>query len=667
MERQRRAVNWCPKDKTVLADEQVIAGRCERCGTFVERRELEQWALKITDYAEQLLENLDLLDWSERVKAAQRNWIGRSEGLEFTMAVAGHDGVRLSAFTTRPDTIFGVTFAALAPEHPLVDVITDTAHREAVAAYRTSAASVAATSAAYARDEREQSERPVTGTFTGAYAMHPLTGERLPIWIADYVLMDYGTGAIMGVPAHDQRDLDFARIMGLSVRRVVRTGRAEDAEDAGSQTNAEAAPGTLIDSGEFSGMPSARAASAIVEQFEARGLGRRSVRYHLRDWIISRQRYWGPPIPIIWCPTHGAVAVPEDQLPVLLPEIEDYAPTDVGSSPLARVPEFVATTCPVCGGPSRRETDVSDNFLDSAWYFLRYPSSADDRQPWDPELTRRWLPVAMYIGGAEHSVLHLMYARFITMALHGLGHLPFAEPFTHFRAHGIITKDGAKIAKSKDNIINPDTYITDYGADAFRVYLMFMGPFDSGGDFTDDGMGGVVRFLERVEQVASRADIAKGRAPADARRALHETIGRVTGDIESLKYHTAIAALMGYLNGLEVRPRVTREEVETLLRLVAPFAPFLAEELWARLGHADSIHLGGWPTVDAAALRRASVELVVQVNGRVRGHVTVPAEASEDEVRRIAASADSVRRAVGDHEVRRVVYVASRLINLVTQ
>lgn len=659
MERQRRMVNWCPHDQTVLADEQVIAGHCERCGTLVERRELEQWALKITRYADRLLKNLETLDWSERVKAAQRNWIGRSEGLKFTMRVVGQPDVTLSVFTTRPDTIYGVTFVALAPRHPLVERITSPAQRAAVVAWQTAMATAPAS---------EEATRPPTGAFTGAYAVHPLTGEEVPIWVADYVLLEYGTGVVMGVPAHDGRDLAFARAMGLPVRYVIAPeGDSSPRAEHGDAEEAETAPGVLVDSGAFTGMRSEEAAAAISAEFEARGQGQRATTYHLRDWIISRQRYWGPPIPIIWCPEHGAVPVPEEQLPVLLPEVADYAPGGVGSSPLARIPEFVNTVCPVCGQPARRETDVSDNFLDSAWYFLRYPSSADETRAWDPEITRKWLPVDMYIGGAEHSVLHLLYARFITMALRDLGYLGFEEPFTRFRAHGIITKDGEKIAKSRGNIINPDVYVDTYGADAFRVYLMFMGPYEGGGDFTDAGMGGVVRFLERVWQLVSSRDIALLSPHAEARRALHVAIQRVTDDIATLKYHTAIAALMGYLNDLEARATIAREEVDTLLRLLAPFAPYITEELWKRCGHKRSIHVSAWPVVDPLALRRASIPLVVQVDGKLRDHIEVPTEATREEVERLALAADGVRRAIGEHAPRRIVYVAGRLVNVVTK
>ena len=676
VERKSAAVNWCPKDKTVLADEQVIAGRCERCGTVVERRELEQWFLKITKYAERLLGNLEHLDWSEKVVALQRAWIGRSEGLEFALDVEGRPGTRVAVYTTRPDTIFGVTFVVLAPEHPLVEAVTDERQRAAVAAYQEQARRTRTM-------DRLTGEAPVSGVFTGAYAIHPITGERVPIWVADYVLMDYGTGAIMGVPAHDTRDMAFARALGLPVRTVVvprGTGNTEGAEK--TKTTEAPAPtshreveaeayterGVLVNSGPYSGMTSEEAAAAIGEHFEERGRGRRTVKYHLRDWLISRQRYWGPPIPIVYCPEHGAVPVPEDHLPVMLPDIEQYVPDGSGVSPLAAVADFVNTTCPVCGGPARRETDVSDNFLDSAWYFLRYPSSDDDTQPWAPEMTRKWLPPRMYIGGAEHSVLHLMYSRFITMALHDLGYLEFEEPFPRFRANGMITANGAKMSKSVGNVIDPDYYITRYGADVFRAYLLFMGPYEAGGDFSDRGIGGVVRFMNRAwHYVTTRGVAAAKMAPAGAaRQRMHQTIQAVTADMEGLRYNTAIAALMKYLNALEDQPGATREEVRTLVKLLAPFAPYIAEELWERLGGTRSVHIQRWPEADPEAARGERVIIVAQVNGKVRDRVEVAADATEEEVKAAVLGSPKMRRFVGDGAVRHIVYVPGRLVNVVT-
>jgi leucyl-tRNA synthetase len=663
-ERRSAAVNWCPNDKTVLADEQVINGHCERCGALVERRELEQWFLTITKYADRLLENLKTLDWSERVKTAQRNWIGRSEGMQFAMPVAmDQPGATIEAFTTRPDTIYGVTFVALSPQHPLVAQITDDAHSAAVAAY--------ASEAGRQRPADHTEEvRPDSGVFTGRYAIHPLTGERVPIWVASYVLMEYGTGAIMGVPAHDSRDMIFAQAMGLPIRSVVQPSGAT-ADETRSAEEADTDYGVLVNSGAYTGMTSAEAASEIIAEFEARKAGSRTVKYHLRDWLISRQRYWGPPIPIIYCPDHGAVPVPEDQLPVVLPYIEDFQPKGTGMAPLASDPSFVQTTCPICGKPARRETDVNDNFLDSAWYDLRYPSSDDDQEPWNPAMTAKWLPVDMYTGGAEHSLLHMMYSRFITMALHDLGHLPFEEPFPHFRANGTITRDGAKISKSKGNIINPDDYINRYGADVFRMYLMFLGPYESDADFNDRNISGIVRFLDRVWRVVNNSAsgvTAQTKARGEARREMHRAIQRVTDDTGSFKYNTAIATMMEYVNGLEARNYPSREESRTLLKLLAPYAPFITEELWERIEgtEAGSIHAQAWPEFDANALRTESITMVVQVNGRLRDRITVAADAADETIRAAAEAAPNARRAIGDAPVRQVVIVPGRLVNIVT-
>jgi leucyl-tRNA synthetase len=658
-ERKTAPVNWCPKDKTVLADEQVIDGRCERCGTQVQRRWLEQWFLKLTNYAQRLLDDLDQLDWSERVKTIQRNWIGRSEGLEFEMAIEGMPGQRVQVYTTRPDTIFGMTFVALAPQHPLVAIITDAAQREAVSRYQETVDRM-----------RVGEEHAVTGVFTGAYAQHPLTGELIPIWVADFVLDEYGSGAVMGVPAHDETDMLFAQAMGLPVRVVVEPLHAEATlPEKSEQARAFVQPGVLVYSSGYSGMTSEQARTAIIAWVEANGIGKLTTKYRLRDWLISRQRYWGPPIPIIYCPEHGAVPVPEDQLPVLLPDVEDWMPTGTGASPLAAVSSFVDTTCPICGQPARRETDVSDNFLDSAWYFLRYPSSDDETQPWDPDLTHKWLPVDMYIGGVEHSVLHLMYARFITMALHDLGHLDFSEPFKRFRANGTITKDGAKISKSRGNVVNPDEYIDHFGADVFRMYLMFMGPYEAGGDFSDRGIGGIVRFLNRVWQLIT---LRGGNATTtglsgEAKRTQHLTIKRATEDIASLKYNTAIAALMEYLNTLDARQDVTRDELQTLLLLLAPLAPYITEDLWEHLGNKESIHTTSWPTFDPEAIHSEVITIPVQVNGRVRDNIEIASDASEDEVKRLALASEKVQRFLGGQNVSKVIYVVGRVVNVVAQ
>jgi leucyl-tRNA synthetase len=656
-ERKTAPVNWCPKDKTVLADEQVINGHCERCGTPVERRWLEQWFLKLTNYASRLLDNLDWIDWSERVKTIQRNWIGRSEGLEFAMEIEGMPGETVQVYTTHPETIFGMTFVALAPQHPLVARITGSAQQAAVASYQQTANRL-----------QTGSEQAMTGVFTSAYARHPLTGECIPIWVADFVLEGYGAGAIMGVPAHDERDLAFARAKDLPVRVVVVPSHSAIVPVSDQMQEAFVQPGILIDSAEYTGMTSAQAADAIISWFEERGRGKRVAKYRLRDWLISRQRYWGPPIPIIYCPRHGTVPVPEEQLPVLLPEVENWMPTGTGASPLAAIESFVNTTCPICGQPARRETDVSDNFLDSAWYFLRYLSHDDDTQPWNPALARKWLPIDMYIGGVEHSVLHMMYVRFITMALHDLGYLEFEEPFKRFRANGTITKDGAKISKSRGNVVNPDDYISRFGADVFRVYLVFMGPYEAGGDFSDRGIGGVVRFLDRVwSLVMQNAERARDEAPqGEERRTLHRLIKRVTEDLAALKYNTAVAALMEYLHTLEARQEVTRKELQTLLLLLAPMAPYITDELWQRLGHDRSIHAQSWPVFDAEAIEAETMLLVVQVNGRVRGRIEVASDTPRDEIEDQALLVPQVQPFIADRTISRLIYVPGRLVNIVT-
>ena len=665
--RKKAPVDWCPSCRTVLADEQVIAGECERCGTPVVQRDLEQWFLRITQYAQRLLDNLDRIDWSEMVKTAQRNWIGRSEGLAFNIPVDGFPGVEIPVYTTRPDTVFGMTYVVLAPEHPLVDRIVGFEERAATEGYRERARNLSEL-------DRLAGERDKTGVFLGAYAINPANGERLPIWIADYVLMTYGTGAIMAVPAHDQRDFEFARKFGLEIREVIiptaeaaqwSNGDVERVPGPSSLTRAYTDPGIMVNSAQFSGLASEDGGQRICDWFEQRGIGRRAVQYRIRDWLISRQRYWGPPIPIVYCGRCGTVPVPEDQLPVLLPDVEDFMPTGTGSSPLASVPSFVMTTCPQCAGPARRETDVSDNFLDSAWYYLRYPSSDRADVPWDPELTRKWLPVDMYIGGAEHSVLHLLYSRFICMALHDLGHLDFEEPFPKFRAHGLIIKDGAKMSKSRGNVVNPDEYIDRYGADTLRMYLMFLGPYDQGGDFSDQGIGGVYRFLHRLWSLVTERQLDDGEPPLEAQRALHRTLKKVTEDLESLKYNTAIAALMEYLNRLQRQPSVYRREVEGFLLMLAPLAPFISEELWARIGGPFSVHQQPWPAFDPALAALEKLAIPVQVNGRTREVIEVAVDAGEDEVKALALASERVQRHLGRRPIKRLIYVPNRLVNLV--
>jgi leucyl-tRNA synthetase len=656
--RKKAAVNWCSTDGTVLADEQVIDGLCERCDTPVELRELEQWFLRITACANRLLANLDDLDWSENVKTAQRAWIGRSEGLQFGMPVAGQADLQVDVFTTRPETVFGVTYVVLAPEHPLVERVTTPAALADVTAYRTRTRS-------RSELERRQAAHEKSGVFTGSYAVNPANGERVPIWIAEYVLASYGTGAIMAVPAHDVRDWEFATAFGLPVHQVI-------AQPDGGQPaiGAFVGEGRLINSGPFNDQPSRAAAERIGQWFEDRGIGRRTVQYRLRDWLISRQRYWGPPIPIIHCVRCGPVAVPEDQLPVLLPDMQDWLPRGTGSSPLAEVASFVNTVCPSCGEAARRETDVSDNFLDSAWYFLRYPSSTDDDRPFDPELIAKWLPVNMCIGGAEHAVLHLLYSRFITMALHDLGHLPFEEPFTRFRANGMLTMDGAKMSKNRGNVVNPEGYFDRIGADTLRMYLVFIGPFEQGGQFSDRGIGGVRRFLGRIWDLVRRNGdrLSMEPPPLDARRALHRTIRQVTEDLGSLRYNTAIAALMAYLNTLQERDAVHDEELSGLLLMLAPFAPHIAEELWAQLpGKPFSIHQQRFPVASPDILEVETVPVAVQINGRTRGLMHLAPQASQAEALQAAQAVDAAAQVLQNATLKRVVYVPGRILNLVIE
>ncbi len=670
-EKREAPVNWCPSCHTVLANEQVIAGACERCGSMVEQRILSQWFFKITDYAKRLLENLSWIDWSETTKKAQENWIGRSDGAEVHFPLARrkvaddrHESAQVHAqkpvipvFTTRPDTIFGATFMVLAPEHPLVDTLTAPGQKAAVEEYRRGVAAMDLVS--------RKIDKEKTGVFTGGYAVNPATGEDIPVWIADYVLMEYGTGAIMAVPGHDERDFEFATKFGLPIPRVI----AASLDDADAPLiAAEAGDGVLVHSGQFTGLPWAEGKQAITKWLSERGLGEARVNYRLHDWCISRQRYWGPPIPIIYCEKCGTVPVPEEQLPVVLPFVADYKPDESGISPLARVEEWYRVACPTCGGEARRETDVSDTFLDSAWYFLRYPSANDQAAPFDPQITAKWLPVNSYIGGEEHAVLHLLYSRFITMVLHDLGHLAFEEPYLRFRKHGLIIKEGSKMSKSRGNVVVPDDYIAQWGADAFRTYLMFLGPYQEGGDFRDQGLVGPFGFLKRLWDTVLPVEELGTEAPgAELERKLHATIRKVGEDVAGLSYNTAVAAMMEYLNAVREGGRgANRSEIEPLVVLVAPFAPHLAEELWSRLGHAHGIFEGAnWPQYDPARTTQDTVEFVVQVNGRVRARLPMPRGIPQGEAQAAALADDNVKRFVDGAAVRKVVFVPDRLINLV--
>ena len=659
--RKQAAVNWCPNCKTVLANEQVVGGVCERCKTPVEQRSLEQWFFRISDYAPRLLENLEHIDWSETTKTAQRNWIGRSEGAEVAFAAndAGDgSGCDIRVFTTRPDTIFGATYLVVAPEHPLVESLTKSAERQKVNAYRerTKKQDLVA--------RKTSTEK--TGVFTGSYAMNPATRQRIPIWVADYVLMEYGTGAIMGVPGHDSRDFEFATEFKLPIVRVV-CGERDDANAPLTEAYTQCDLGTMVNSGPLDGLPVEAAKRRIVEILAEQGTAKAVVNYRLHDWCISRQRYWGPPIPIIYCDSCGVQQVPEKDLPVVLPFVEDFKPDDSGVSPLARHEEWYRVACPECGGAARRETDVSDTFLDSAWYFLRYPSVGRNDVPFENEITRKWLPVNSYIGGNEHAVLHLLYSRFITMVLHDAGHLEFEEPYTRFRAHGHIIREGAKMSKTQGNIVNPDEYIEQWGADAFRTYLMFLGPYEQGGDFRDQSISGTRRFLDRLF-ASVHAMSGEGDPDPDVMRKLHQTIRKVGDDISRLSYNTAIAAMMEYMNVLRKGERTPhRDEVQPMITLVSPFAPHLAEELWELTGNGratGSVFDSGWPEFDPALAAEDSIELVVQVNGKLRGKVRVARDIREDEAVAAAMSDPTVAR-FASGTPKKIVFVPGRLLNIV--
>ncbi len=656
--------NWCPSCQTVLANEQVIEGACERCETPVTKKNLEQWFFRITKYAEELL-NFDGIDWPEKVKVMQTHWIGKSEGVEIIFASEAGDP--LPVFTTRPDTVFGVTFMVLAPEHPLVPKLTTPAHAQEVADY------VEATKRE-TEIERLAVGREKTGVFTGSYAINPLNHERIPIWIADYVLLSYGTGAVMGVPAHDQRDFEFAEKFGLPIRVVI----SPPGWKGEPLTGAFVDDGTMVNSGQFDGLPSAQGKEAIADFVAAHGLGQRRVQYRLRDWLVSRQRYWGAPIPIVYCKNCGMQPVPEDQLPVRLPLDVEFRPT--GESPLRLSKTFLETTCPRCGGPAERETDTMDTFVDSSWYFLRHCSPHDATAAFDPKLVSFWMPVDQYIGGIEHATMHLLYARFFVKALRDLGLVTFDEPFTRLFNQGLVISGGFKMSKSRGNVINPDDFVKTLGADTVRAYLMFLGPWDQGGDWSDKGIAGIHRFLNRVWSLTldtrDRSE-PEGTNPAlerEIRRVTHRTIRRVTDDIERFRFNTALAALMEMTNALTryaddavAGTPAWKEAIRSLLLMLAPIAPFVTEELWFRLGLPYSIHQQSWPVWEEALVAEEMVTVVVQVNGRVRDKLTVPVDATRKAVEALALNSERVRRFIDGAVVSNVVYVPGKLVNIVTK
>ncbi|MHB0877534.1 MAG: leucine--tRNA ligase [Anaerolineae bacterium] len=666
--REAVAVDFCPKCNTTLAREQVWGEdrHCERCSTPVVKRNLTQWQFRITNYAEELLD-FSSIEWPERVMTMQRNWIGRSEGVQFTLPVEDSDAT-IAVFTTRPDTVYGMSFAVLAPEHALVDSVTTPDYRHEVARYREQALR-------FSEIERLSSERTRDGVFTGSYAINPMNGKQVPIFVADYVLTTYGTGAIMGVPAHDERDFDFATRYHLPIPVVI----APADWDGRPLDSAYTEAGTMVNSGPFDGQSSEQGWQAIADYMEQNGIGGRKVNYRLHDWLISRQRYWGAPIPIVYCDKCGTVPVPEEDLPVLLPEDAEFLPT--GESPLKYHEGFRYTTCPKCGGPAERETDTMDTFMCSSWYHMRYTSPGYDQGPIDPVEGNYWLPVDQYTGGIEHATMHLLYTRFFTKACRDIGLLDFSEPMVRLFNQGIILgEDNEKMSKSRGNVVNPDDYVAAMGADAVRLFLMFIGPWEEGGPWSSRGIEGIGRFLNRVwnlivEPTPAGTPVADpAKAERDLRRTTHKTIRRVTDDIEAFHFNTMTAAMMEYVNYLAKAKQTAvsqtpawREAMETLVLLLAPSCPHITEELWQRLGNPYSIHTQNWPQWDAEAARDDVITIVVQVNGKVRDKVEVSPDTGEEEVRRLALETPGAIRHLDGKQPLKVVYAPGRLVNIVVR
>jgi leucyl-tRNA synthetase len=697
--RRKSSVNWCPKDYTVLANEQVVDGGCWRCGSPVETRDLEQWFFRITAYADDLLDDTKTLtQWPEKVLTMQRNWIGRSEGARVKFALAGDPGTQIEVFTTRIDTIYGSTFVMLGPEHPLVNELAErsadsASFRKQVQAFRLQD-----------RAARISGEQEKQGIDTGFQAINPFTNEAVPVWVANFVLGDYGTGAVMAVPAHDQRDYEFARKYHLPIRVVItEDGKPRSSDD---MTEAADAYGRLVDSGSYSGLTSEVAQEQMIAAAKQRGIGEGTVQFRLKDWGISRQRYWGTPIPMLYCETCGIVPVPDDQLPVQLPKVAEF--TGRGDSPLAHVPEFVNVRCPKCGGPARRETDTMDTFVDSSWYFYRFADPSNGALPFDPAAVQYWLPVDFYVGGVEHAILHLIYSRFFARVFRDLGMVEHSEPFTQLLTQGMVLKEGAVMSKSKGNVVDPDAMMQKYGADALRLYMMFVAPPEKELEWTDTGLEGSFRFLARVWRLIDHwvetiggegidsADTCEDLTAAEKalRRKTHETIQRVTADVEQRQQlNTAVSAMMELVNELyafsdgtvtggpshrteedveqagAVERRqticVVREAVEALIRMLAPFVPHTAEELWEMLGHEDGLATAAWPVYNADVARAETIEVPVQINGKVRGRINVSPDAPEAELQQLATTDPSIAAHLAGKTVKKVVVVKGRLVSIV--
>jgi leucyl-tRNA synthetase len=663
--RTEAPVNWCPKEGLVLANEEAKDGKCWRCNSDVTKKNLVQWFFRITAYADRLADDLSTVDWPDKIVTMQRNWIGRSEGAEFDMQIRGHAGKTMRVFTTRPDTVFGMTFCVLAPEHPLVAAITTAPQKQAVNAY-------VEKTLRQSEIDRQSTEKERDGVFTGAYAVNPMNGEDVPIYVADYVLLGYGTGAIMAVPGHDTRDFDFARKYNLPIPVVIAPpnwdGKPLDAAYTGD--------GAMVNSGPFNGLVGKEGIARVAAKMEEMAIGQRKVHYKMRDWLISRQRYWGAPIPIVHCARCGEVAVPEDQLPVLLPDIDAYEPTGDGRSPLANVPAWVNTTCPTCGGAALRETDTMGGFACSSWYFMRFASPRYDKAFAEPSALKYWLPVDLYVGGAEHAVMHLLFARFWTKVMFDAGHIHFNEPFSKLMNQGmLLASDGQKMSKSRPaTVVIPETVVARFGADAVRCYEMFMGPFDQEVQWDEKGLAGLYRFLSRVWEIVitPRAGHAASAGDADAglRKMTHKTINRVTIDLDRLHFNTMIAALMEFINYLQdartqaVSAAAWNEATDALLLMLAPAAPHLAEELWQHKGHAYSIHQQAWPEFDAGLIVDETITLIVQVGGKVRDKLVAPTDISEADAKLLALSSERVKPWLAGKTLGNVVYVPGKLVNI---
>ena len=645
-------INWCTSCKCGLANEEVVNGVCERCGSEVVRKVKSQWMLRITAYAQKLLDGLDDLDFIERVKTQQRNWIGRSEGAEVDFKLAdGKHVVRV--YTTRPDTLFGATYMVLSPEHKLVNELkSEITNWDAVVQYREAAARKS-------DFERTELNRDKTGVpLEGIKAINPLNGAEIPVWISDYVLASYGTGAIMAVPAHDERDWAFARKFNLPIIEVVAGGDVE------KEAFTDIATGTLVNSGFLNGLSVAEAKKRVIQYIEDNGLGERKVNFKLRDWVFSRQRYWGEPIPMVYCEKCGWVPVPEDQLPVRLPEVEHYEPTDTGESPLSVIDDWVNTTCPHCGGPARRETDTMPQWAGSSWYFLRYIDPHNDKCIADPDKLKYWLPVDWYNGGMEHTTLHLLYSRFWHHFLYDIGVVPTPEPYAKRTSHGMILgEDGEKMSKSRGNVINPDDIVKKMGADAFRLYEMFMGAFDQAIPWSTDGAYGCRRFLDRVWRLQDM--LVEGGESSDMRQALHQTIKKVSEDYERMKFNTAIAQMMTLVNAFFQKGQITTAELKVLLKLLNPVAPHITEEMWQQNGFGAPLHHQSWPTYDPDALVASEVEIAVQIKGKLRGRIMIPAELGKDGAEEYFKSNAAFRAIVGDGEIKKLIFVPGRLVNVI--